>query len=92
MAKFWYDQKRAELAVAAMAKDAQRRVAQDILADARMHAPVDTGRLKESGHIEDDGKTVSVVFDAPYARYVEFGTSKMRASPFLTPAAFRNRR
>jgi HK97 gp10 family phage protein len=91
MAKFWFDAKRAELAVMAAAHDAQREIAKDILHDAQMHAPVDTGALKASGHIEDNGKTVSVVFDVSYARYVEFGTSKMRAQPFLTPAAFKRR-
>jgi HK97 gp10 family phage protein len=48
------------------------------------HVPVDTGELRDSGHIEDRGAlNVDVVFDTPYAGYVHFGTSKMAARPFL---------
>lgn len=50
--------------------------------------PVDTGFLQNSIHPEQDSSTtVSVVADAPYAGFVEFGTSKMRAQPYLEPAA-----
>jgi HK97 gp10 family phage protein len=58
--------------------------------------PVDTGKLAESGHIEDTwgaDKTIRIVYDAentsgdPYARYVEYGTRFTSAQPFLMPAA-----
>jgi HK97 gp10 family phage protein len=52
--------------------------------------PVDTGYLRESGHLELLSDNVLIVFDAEYASYVEFGTSKMEAQPFLRPALDEN--
>ena len=55
-------------------------------------APEDTGDLKRSGHVEPDAPNGSgvatVVFDVPYAHYVEYGTSNPTypAQPFLGPA------
>jgi HK97 gp10 family phage protein len=63
--------------------------------------PVRTGRLLDSisavfgEDVEDpesDGsrrafEPVQVVADTPYASFVEFGTSKMAAQPFMGPAA-----
>lgn len=43
---------------------------------------VDTGRLLASA--KADGNSASV--SAPYAGYVEYGTSKMAAKPFMTLA------
>jgi HK97 gp10 family phage protein len=55
---------------------------------ARSFAPVDTGRLRDAIVGESDGTTGEVFVDGvDYASYVEFGTSKMVAQPFLTPAA-----
>ncbi len=56
-------------------------------------APEDSGDLKRSGHVEPatlDGSGVAhVVFDMPYAGYVEHGTSNPNypAQPYLGPAA-----
>lgn len=60
------------------------------------NVPVDTGRLKASGHVVDSyesDKSVALIYDArndsrgdPYGRYVEFGTRFMSAQPFVTPA------
>jgi HK97 gp10 family phage protein len=69
-------------------------MANKILAAAKDNAPVDTGELRDSGHVEQkDEITYDIVFDAPvlngsgsYARYVEEGTSKMDAQPYLRPA------
>ena len=63
-----------------------RKLADDILADSQRLVPVDTGKLRDSGHVEDYGIVCSVVYDAPYAAYVEV------KQPFLTPAATRRRR
>lgn len=56
----------------------------------------DTGKLVSSGTIEVDkgrGKpTAWVRFVARYAMPLEFGTLKMRARPFLTPAVQRNKK
>ena len=60
--------------------------AQVILEYAQNLCPVDTGTLRASGHLEMKADDVEIVFDAPYASYVEFGTYKMEAQPFLRPA------
>lgn len=56
---------------------------------AKQLVPVDTGRLKRSIEVqtEKQGFVQRVISDVPYAPYVEFGTRKMHAQPFLTPAA-----
>lgn len=48
--------------------------------------PVDTGFLKASGFIQISGDDVEIGYDAPYASFVEFGTYKMAAQPYLRPA------
>lgn len=50
-------------------------VAELILADSQDKVPVDEGMLKKSGHINDSYLNKEVVYDAPYAVFVEFGTS-----------------
>jgi hypothetical protein len=39
-------------------------------------APIDTGHLRQSAHLEQDvaAKVVEIVFDAPYSALVELGT------------------
>lgn len=50
-------------------------------------SPVKTGALKQSyGAVPIDSTTVQIGSDMPYARFVEYGTSKMGAQPHLTPA------
>lgn len=50
-------------------------------------APVRTGALKASIHVQRiDHLALQVRADAPYAAYVEYGTSRMAAQPFMTPA------
>ncbi len=48
--------------------------------------PVDTGFLRSTVFVRENGNDVEVGFEAPYASYVEFGTYKMAAQPFLRPA------
>jgi HK97 gp10 family phage protein len=69
--------------------------AERILDAAKDNAPVDTGALRDSGHIEEEKENLvyQIIFDAPvlngsgsYARYVEEGTSKMDAQSYLRPA------
>lgn len=75
-------------AVEAQSRLAPKLVADKIAADAKSRAPVDTGYLRSSIHAESKsaGKEADVMVDAPYAAYVEYGTFKMAAQPFLTPA------
>jgi len=53
---------------------------------------VDTGTLRRSITYEMDGEDAAEVgTNVEYASYVEFGTSKMKPIPFLTPAFEANR-
>lgn len=57
-----------------------------IAIEAESNCPVDTGFLRSTVFVKEDGDDVLIGFDAPYASYVEFGTYKMEAQPFLRPA------
>ena len=54
---------------------------------AKKLAPVDTGRLRNSITHAVDGTDVYIGSNVEYAPYVELGTSKQKAQPFLKPAA-----
>ena len=56
---------------------------------AAMKAPVDTGRLRASitHALDEDEQAVYIGTNVEYAPYVEMGTSKTKAKPFLKPAA-----
>lgn len=61
-----------------------------IASEARKAAPVDTGGLRSSITGSSNAKAGfvgTVKATAEYAAFVEFGTSKMPAQPFLFPAA-----
>lgn len=76
---------RAENIGGALAKGAE------VVAEAaRASCPVDTGALRASISASADGSSASVTAGAPYAAYVEFGTCKMAAQPFLVPALLNN--
>lgn len=68
-----------------------RRVASEVLADARRFVPVDTGELRDSLDMEVIGTSARVGTNNDYAVYVEKGTSKMKAQPYLRPAAYKKR-
>lgn len=56
-------------------------IAERLAADAEQQTPVITGRMAASYHVEpgkEPGTSV-VTNDAPYARFVEYGTRYMRA-------------
>ena len=63
-----------------------RKTALDIEADAKALAPVDTGALKNS--ISSDIKPLSAEIgpSTSYAHFVEHGTSRMAAQPYMGPA------
>ena len=64
-----------------------RKTAYDILDTAQDIVPVDTGYLGGSitPTVEEYSATIQPA--AEYAAYVEFGTYKMRAQPYMRPAA-----
>ena len=47
---------------------------------------VDTGRLRNSISHQNDSDTVYVGTNVEYAPYIEMGTSKMAARPYLGPS------
>lgn len=54
---------------------------------AKMLCPVDTGRLRGSITHTTDGECAYIGTNVEYAAYVEYGTSKTQAQPYLQPAA-----
>jgi HK97 gp10 family phage protein len=87
--------------VTACAQEIDRKVwfvATEIRNDARSYAPVRTGALRVSGHVNKLRRGhYHIVFNPKkkqgggYAVYVEKGTRRMRAQPYLRPAAFKPR-
>lgn len=64
--------------------------------DARLGVPVKTGRLRDSIVAETPtmgGDEIRCVISAntEYALYVEMGTYKMKARPYLKPALYKNK-
>ena len=60
----------------------------DVEAEAKTVVPVDTGNLKNSITANLVKPLEGVVSTGvEYAEYVEYGTSKMAAQPYMTPAA-----
>jgi len=57
-----------------------------IATQAENNCPVDTGKLRASVFVREAGDDVEIGFSEDYASYVEFGTYKMAAQPFLRPA------
>lgn len=49
--------------------------------------PVDTGNLRNSITHTSDGKAAYIGTNVEYAPYVELGTRRMAAQPYLKPAA-----
>lgn len=62
------------------------KVAHDVELGAKRMAPVDTGHLRGSIAAGGGGMTWRVTAAAHYAAYVELGTRRMSAQPYLVPA------
>ena len=58
----------------------------DIERHALRLVPVDTGRLKGSIYAKTGKNSITIGSDTEYDKFVEFGTVRMRAQPFLRPA------
>lgn len=55
---------------------------------AKARCPVDTGRLRNSiTHVQLDAHHEAIGTNVEYGKYVELGTSRADAQPFLVPAA-----
>lgn len=67
------------------------KVAEAVEQDMVDLCPVDTGELRDSITSEATGDTVYISVTAGHASFVEFGTSKMRAQPFIRPALYKRR-
>lgn len=65
------------------------KTAFDVEAHAKNVVPVDTGALKNSisTEFENDGLTAIIAPHMEYAAFVEYGTRRMSAQPYMTPAA-----
>ena len=58
----------------------------DVQSIAMDMCPVDTGYLQSSINYYVDGQSLILQADADYTSFVEYGTYKMGAQPFLEPA------
>ncbi len=75
-----------------LGNDVAEECTREIAADMRRTVPVDTGELLASiEDVEIDGRGVITV-GTDHWKYVEYGTSRMHAQPFIRPALYRNRR
>lgn len=65
---------------------ALEEMAIDALAEARRLVPVRTGALRASIVVSVSGRRIVLGSDLEYAPWVEMGTPKMAARPYLRPA------
>ena len=70
------------------AKRVVRHNGAELQQKAQRNSPVDSGDLKRSIGLEivDDGLAAEVEPTMNYASYVEYGTRKMAAQPYMRPA------
>lgn len=73
-------------------KEIPLKVATKAYVKAKDYVPVDTGRLKKSIHISTNpsasgGNKYSVYTNQSYAKYIEYGSSTNRATPFMKKAS-----
>ena len=67
-------------------RSALREIGRVAVEHATDKVPVRTGNLKSSIAYDSDDERVIIGSDVYYASYVELGTSKMAAQPYLRPA------
>ncbi len=69
-------------------QQALTEAAERVAADARQRAPVDTGALRHSIQVAPESGQLQLRVEATvdYAAYVEMGTARMAAQPYLRPA------
>ena len=64
--------------------------AETVADNARSVCPVDTGALRDSIAVSQNGTSAEISANTDYAAYVEFGTSKSAAQPYLVPSLLGN--
>lgn len=64
--------------------------AETVAEQARSVCPVDTGALRDSITVTQNGAAAEISANTDYAAFVEFGTSKMAAQPYLVPSLLGN--
>ena len=74
------------LAIKQAIRSALREIGERAVGDATDIVPVRTGNLRQSIGYSSDDSQVIIGSDVPYASYVEEGTRRMRARPYLRPA------
>lgn len=68
------------------------KIGEFVEGEAKDFCPVDTGDLRRSiKNVVVSDKEVQIGTDIDYAHFVEFGTIKQQAQPYLTPAFEANR-
>lgn len=67
-------------------KNALTKIALALDSAAAAATPVDTGMLRNSRGYKVGSEEVTYGYTADYATFVELGTRKMKAQPFLKPA------
>jgi HK97 gp10 family phage protein len=83
--------------LAARLPEAVRTIVQETIfaieTQAKIRCPVDTGALRASIQSDMTGETSGeVATNIEYSVYQEYGTSRMAATPYMTPAAEGERR
>jgi HK97 gp10 family phage protein len=63
------------------------KVGKKIKLDAQHRCPIRTGTLRDSINYEVNDKELTISANTNYAIFVELGTRKQQAQPFLKPAA-----
>lgn len=77
----------AEREIRARAQALAAKAALDIEAHAKARAPVDTGLLRNSiTAVEVTPDSWLITSPVRYSQFVEFGTSRMAAQPYMLPA------
>lgn len=76
--------------VEALAPRVVSKVAHDIERDGKIFAPVLTGTLESSISSDVNGLSAEIGPHTDYEQFVEYGTSKMDAQPYMGPAAEKN--
>lgn len=76
--------------VRAAIKTGLEKTGRRIERDAKIRAPVDTGRLRASIFPTVKGHLLTVQDNVFYGIYQELGTRKMRPHPFMKPALLAN--